>query len=95
MGLEITQFDQEHSILQWKKVKEMKKGAKIRFPCLLQLVEGLLSIPYSNAPIERQFNQLNLTKTIKRLKIKGENLESFMILKSLTSKSKADNLGSM
>ena len=95
LTLDFSLFSEDHSMLQWKLVKEMKKGIQPRFICLIQLVQGLLTIPYSNASIERVFSQLKLTKSIKRLKLKTENLECFMTLKNLMRKRKVQDFDSL
>ena len=38
----------------------------------------LLSLPFSNASAERFFNQLNLTKTTERTRLKNETLRGLM-----------------
>ena len=88
LTLDLTQSYKDPCLLQWKKIKQMQKGDQPRFICLMRLVEGLLSISYSNAPIERAFSQLKLIKNNRRLKLKEENLYSFMILKNITKKMK-------
>ena len=95
LNLDLIEMKELNSILQWKKIKEMKKGQQPRFFILIQFVEGLLTVPYSNAPIERAFSQLKLIKNNKRLNLKNQNLASFIILKNLTKKVKAQDLDSL
>jgi len=85
-NLESEQLEGLHSVLQWEKIQEMKRGEQPRFVCLIKLVQGLLSILFSNAPIEKAFSQLGFIKTNKRLKLKKANLGSFLILKNITRK---------
>ena len=55
-----------------------------RFLRIIQLIQGLLSIPYSNVPIERAFNDMKLIKTNRRLKLKKKS-------KNLTKTTKIEN----
>lgn len=95
LSMDHSSIDKSHCVLQWKRIKEMQHRDKPRFFRLLQLVEGLLTIPYSNAPIERAFSQLKLIKTNKRLRLKKKNLASFMILKDITRKTKIEEFRSI
>lgn len=50
------------------------------FPNLKVVMSTLLSLPFSNAPVERFFSKLNLTKTCQRSSLKNETVCGLMHL---------------
>ena len=84
-----------NTVLQWKEINGMKAGGNKKFNSLIKLVQGLLTIPYSNAAIERTFSQLKLIKNNRRLQLSVGHLESFMILKNITKAVKTKKYDSL
>lgn len=59
----------------WEMVFAQKNCAGVScFPNLKILVSSLLSLPFSNAAVERLFSKLNLTKTSQRSSLKNETI---------------------
>jgi hypothetical protein len=57
------------------------------FPNLIKLVKTVLSLPYSNAAVERVFSQLKLIKTDHRASLKRESLLALLTTKMTLLKS--------
>jgi hypothetical protein len=49
-----------------------------------------LVIPYSNAPIERSFDHLKITKNVRRLNLKEENVQNLMIVRQSITRKRVD-----
>ena len=52
-----------------------------RFPTISKLTKSLLSLPHSNAEVERVFSQVALMKTKLRNSLKSSTLDSILITK--------------
>ena len=52
-----------------------------RFPTISKLSKTLLSLPHSNADVERIFSQVTLIKTKTRNKLKTETLDALILVK--------------
>ena len=52
-----------------------------RFPTISKLSKSLLSLPHSNADVERIFSQVTLIKTKTRNKLKTETLDALILVK--------------
>lgn len=63
----------------WKIVLNRKNDAGLQcYPNLSVVITTLLSLPFSNAAVERFFSQLNITKTSLRSSLKNETLCGLM-----------------
>lgn len=63
----------------WKIVLSRKNNVGLQcYPNLAIVISTLLSLPFSNAPVERYFSQLNITKTSLRSSLKNETLCGLM-----------------
>jgi len=58
LNMDTSGITSTNSLLQWKQISEIKSGGSKKFNLLIKFIQGLLSIPYSNAAIERAFSQL-------------------------------------
>ena len=66
----------------WKEVSRMRTfDGEIRFPLLVKLITGLMSIPSSNADSERGFSILSKIHTDQRPTLKQSTLISLMSIK--------------
>ena len=52
-----------------------------RFPTISKLVKSVLSLPHSNAEVERLFSQVTLIKTRQRNKLKTKTLDALLMAK--------------
>ena len=72
----------------WQVVFQEKTAAgESAFPNLTKVVTTLLSLPYSNAAVERVFSQLKLIKTDHRASLKRESLLALLTTKMTLLKS--------
>ncbi|CAB4003218.1 zinc finger MYM-type 1-like [Paramuricea clavata] len=72
----------------WKVVFQEKTATgEPAFPNLIKLVKTVLSLPYSNAAVERVFSQLKLIKTDHRASLKRESLLALLTTKMTLLKS--------
>lgn len=71
--------NQLHYIDYWNIVLNRKNNAGLPcYPNLEVVISTLLSLPFSNAAVERFFSQLNLTKSFLRTSLKNETLSGLM-----------------
>lgn len=72
----------------WRVVFNVKKTSnELAAPNLVKVVKTLLSLPFSNAEVERVFSQLNLIKTDHRANLKQESLIGLLTTKMTLLKS--------
>nr|XP_033322899.1 uncharacterized protein LOC117218532 [Megalopta genalis] len=70
----------------WKKISEIKNPInEYRFPNIAKLAELCLTIPHSNAEIERFFSMINDIKTDKRNRLQCQSMKSLTRVKLDTS----------
>ena len=63
----------------WKEVSRMRSFyGEMRFPLLVKLITGLMSIPSSNADSEREFSILRKIHTDQRPTLKQSTLSYFL-----------------
>ncbi|KAJ8028913.1 40S ribosomal protein S15 [Holothuria leucospilota] len=66
----------------WKTLFQLKDGqGNVMFPNLRKIVSVLLSLPFSNAAVERVFSQLKLIKNDHRSCLKQESLLGLLVTK--------------
>lgn len=65
----------------WKCVSTIKENGKPRFTCLPIFVKYFLSLPFSNAAIERLFSAMKTIKTEKRNRLDNETITSLLSVK--------------
>jgi hypothetical protein len=74
----------------WQVVFKAKKTAhELATPNLVKVVKVLLSLPFSNAAVERVFSQLKLVKTDHRSNLKQESLLGLLTTKMTLLKSRS------
>ena len=72
----------------WQVVfKEKDAAGKLRYPNLVRVIKVLLSLPFSNAAVERVFSQLKLIKSDHRAALKQESLLALLTTKLVLLKS--------
>ena len=71
--------------------KEKKTPDKPATPNLVQVVKVLLSLPFSNAAVERVFSQLKLVKNDHRANLKQESLLGLLTTKMHLLKSSSSS----
>lgn len=66
----------------WGTINQMTDtSGEYRFPTVSRLMTSLLSLPHSNAEVERIFSQVALTKTKLRNSLKSSTLDSILVSK--------------
>ena len=78
------QFEEEKDVAQfWKKQLMLKSQAgELKYPNLAKVVGCCLSLPHSNASVERIFSNLRRIKTEIRSSLKSTSLVSLLYTKS-------------
>ena len=75
-------------VIYWSQVAHLKNAVgESRFPNLLSLVKGLLSLPHGNADTERLFSSMGNVKTKLRNSLSDKNLLSILQVKHNSSQS--------
>ena len=66
----------------WGTISQMTDtSGEYRFPIVSRLMTSLLSLPHSNAEVERIFSQVAITKTKLRNSLKSSTLDSILVTK--------------
>ena len=66
----------------WDTISQMTDtSGEYRFPIVSRLMTSLLSLPHSNAEVERIFSQVAITKTKLRNSLKSSTLDSILVTK--------------
>lgn len=79
---DVNSFFDECAMAFWVNVRNAKNSSGARmFPLLSELAIALLTIPMSNAAVERVFSHVSLTKTDLRSRMSHETLENILHVK--------------
>ena len=65
----------------WGAVSNMSNPDGKRFPIISKLTQALLSLPHSNAVVERIFSQVTLIKTQKRNSLRTSTMDALLMVK--------------
>lgn len=65
----------------WKRVLNIKENDKLKYGNLASVISVLLSIPASNAPVERTFSQLKRIKTDYRASMHNDTICAILHVK--------------